>query len=91
MGCNAPFIAAFGDGSGDEMEFKLVVEMGNILNMPSLSVALQCCFASYYIYNIAYPVNMTAFMIFLEYVFSINYTQKVPIQVTTLIDNLDKM
>ena len=42
-------------------------------------------------YNIAYPVNMTPFMIFLEYAFSINYTQKVPIQVTTLIDNLDKM
>lgn len=39
VGCNAPFITAR-VGSADSMEIKLVVEIGNILNMPSLSMAL---------------------------------------------------
>ena len=46
------------------MDIKPVVERGNILNLPSLSMALQCCIASYYIYNIAYPANMESFMLF---------------------------
>ena len=93
VGCNAPFIAIFGEEgtSSSSMDIKLVVERGNIQNMPSLSIALQCCIASYYIYNIAYPANMVSFMLFLEYVFTITFTQKVPIHITTLIDNLDKM
>ena len=84
VGCNAPFIAIFGKEGTSSMDIKPVVERGNILNLSSLSMALQCCIASYYIYNIAYPANMVSFMLFFEYVFSITFTQKVLTHITRI-------
>jgi len=46
-------------------DVKLIVEKV-VLSMPSLNTALQCCFASFYMYTIAYPPNVVPHMIFLE-------------------------
>ena len=74
----------FGEEGTSSMDIKPVVERENILNLPSLSMALQCCIVSYYIYNIAYPANMVSFMLLLEYVFSITFTQKVLTHITRI-------
>jgi len=71
-------------------DVKLVVEKV-VFPMPTLNTALQCCFASFYMYNIAYPPNVVPFMIFLEYVFQTGFSQKVPLCVSTIIDNLEKL
>ena len=92
VGCNAPFLAVFkGDSDSGDIDIKLVVEATNIFEMPSMIIGVQCCFASYFIYNIAYIPNMAPFMIFLEYVFGIKFTQKPPISVTTITDILEKL
>ena len=48
------------------IDFKVVIATNNIIAMPSLSIALHYCISSYYIYNIAFPLELKAFMLFLE-------------------------
>ena len=87
-----PYIAAFGVTLDSITDTKLVIEKDNILNMPSLSIALHCCFASYFLFNISYPPHFVPVMLFLEkYVYGMTPSQKkLPISVCTLIDSLDK-
>ena len=44
-----PYIAAFGVTIDALTDVKLVIEKENVLSMPSVVVALHCCFACYYI------------------------------------------
>ena len=62
----APFIAAFGLTKDELTDVKLVIESDNVISMPYMAIALHCCFASYYIYNISYPSDFSAVMLFLE-------------------------
>lgn len=88
----APFIAAFGRTREELSDFKVVIEGENILPMHSLRVALHCCFAAYYIYNISYPPDFGTVMLFLEqYVYKLKPSQKVPLSVCLLIDSLEKI
>ncbi len=92
--CRAPFIAAFGRNKDELVEFKLVIERENILAMPSLNVAVHCCFASYYIYNISYPPDFSSILLFLEqsiYLFNVKPSQKLPLSVSVIIDSLKKL
>ena len=50
-----PVVCSFGVDFSELYEFKLAIERDNVFEMPSLSVALHCCFSAYYIYNISYP------------------------------------
>ena len=61
-------------------DFKLVIETNNIIPMPSLSIALHCCISSYCIYNIVFPLEIKAFMLFHEsYVCFLKRSQKLHI------------
>ena len=72
-------------------DFKVVVEKENIIEMPSLFIALQYCFAIYYIMNIAYPKDVNPLMLFLETeLFGLKSSSKIPMSVTVLCDNLYK-
>ena len=42
----------FGSTFDDLTDFKVVIEKENILTMPSIDMALKCCFAAYFVYNI---------------------------------------
>ena len=57
-----PCIVVFGRTMNEITDVKVVIESINILRMNSLSVAMHCCFASYYIYNISYPSENSAFL-----------------------------
>ena len=81
VGCNAPFLVVFIEDK-DKVDTKLVVESVNIFDMPSLKIGVQCCFASYFIYNIAYTPIVAPFLIFLEHVFDMKFTQKPPISLS---------
>ena len=52
-----PYIVAFGRSLNEVTDIKLVVESINIIPISSVSLALHCCFASYYTYNISYPTD----------------------------------
>lgn len=47
-------------------DVKLVIEGESILNMPSIATALHCCLASYYIFNMCYPLHFSPILLFLE-------------------------
>ncbi len=85
--CRTPFIAAFGRIGGVE----LVIERENILAMPSLDVAIHCCFASY---NISYPHDFSSILLFLEqsiYLFNVKPSQKLPLSASVIVDSLKKL
>ena len=72
-----PYIAAFGVTRDSITDSKLVIEKDNIIKMPSLSIALHCCFASYFLFNISYPPHFIPVMLFLEkYVYGMTPSQK---------------
>ena len=72
-------------------DFKVVIEKENIIEMPSLFVAVQYCFTTYYVMNIAYPSQVNPLMLFLETeLFGLKPSSKIPISVTVLRDNLLK-
>ena len=74
------------------MDFKVLIESDNVISMPSVLTALQYCFAAYYVFNIAFPLQYHLILLFLEkYVYSIKPSQKTPIIVSALIDSLDKV
>ena len=80
---------AFGVSSRELTDFK---ENVNILSMPSLATALHCCFAAYYMYNIQYPLEFSSVLLFLEkHVYQLKSSKKLPLSVTVLIDNLEKI
>ena len=90
--CRAPFIAAFGLSVDALTDFKLVIEKENILSVPSLALALHCCFAAYYLYNISFPSDVSPIMLFLEqYVYHLKPSQKLPLSVSVIIDSLEKI
>lgn len=90
--CRAPFIAAFGVNKDELVEFKLVIERENIIAMPSLDVAVHCCFASYYIYNVSYPHHFLPILLFFEqYIYMLKPSQKLPLSVSIIVDSLKKL
>ena len=60
----AACIAAF-EGITD---IKLMIEKDNVLSMPSMKIAVHCCFAVYYIFNLTYPTAIGPFLLLLEHV-----------------------
>lgn len=75
-------------------DFKLIVEKENILSMPSIATAVHCAFASYYniIYNISFPSDISPLLLFLEqYVYKLKPSQKMPVSVSVIIDNLERI
>lgn len=88
---HAPFIVAFGTTTDDLSDTKIVMERENILSMPSLDMAVHCCFAAYYIYNISYPPDFIPFLMFLEqYIYRLKPSNKLPLTVSLIMDSLEK-
>ena len=87
LDCTAACIAAF-EGITD---IKLIIEKDNVLSMPSMKIAVHCCFAVYYIFNLTYPTAMAPFLLFLEHVYGLQISKKFPLCVSTLIDSLQKL
>ena len=71
-------------------DFKLVIERENIISISSLSYALHCCFACYYIYNISFPADSSPIMVFFEkYVYGLKPSKKLSLTASILLDNLE--
>ena len=88
----APCIVGFGLTRSEAMDFKVLIESDNVIPMPSVLTALHYCFAAYYVFNIAFPLQYHLILLFLEkYVYGIKPSQKTPIIVSALIDSLDKV
>ena len=74
------------------MDFKVVIETENVITMPSVATALHYCFASYYVFNISFPLDFRFVLLFLEkYVYQLKSSQKLPMCVNALIDSLEKV
>ena len=91
MKCNAACIAAFGEKSTSITNIKLIIEKDNVLRMPSMKMAVHCCFAVYYIFNMSYPPALAPLMLFFEYTYQLPFLQKVPLCLSTVIDSLEKL
>lgn len=88
---HTPFIVAFGSSDDDLSDTKIVIEKENILSMPTLDMAVHCCFAAYYIFNISYPPDLSPFLLFLEqYIYRLKASQKLPLTVSIVMDCLEK-
>ena len=87
IACKAPFIAAFGISLDELLDIKLVVEGENRLEMPSLAIALHCCFALYYLFHISFTPELSPILLFLEqYVHHLKPTKKPPVSVCVVAD-----
>ena len=54
-------------------------------------MAVHCCFAAYYIYNISYPPDLNPYLLFLEqHVYRLKLSQKLPLTVSIVMDCLEK-
>ena len=92
MNIKAPFIAAFGVTRNDISDVKVIVELDNIIPVFDMHTAIHFCFASYYVFNIAYPPSFKNLLIFLErYVYFLKSTTKLPLCVSVLHDGLDRI
>ena len=90
--CSAPSIIAFGDSVTSASDYMVVVEKENIFPLASVTTALHFCFASYYVFNISFPPQFRLVLLFLEkYIYSLKPSQKHPLSVTVLHDNLLKL
>ena len=88
----APCIVGFELTRSEAMDFKVLIESDNVIPMPSVLTALHYCFAAYYVFNIAFPLQYHLILLFLEkHVYGIEPSQKTPIIVSVLIDSLDKV
>lgn len=86
---NEPVVCAFGKDMSTLAVFKLVIEKDNAFDMPTLSVAIHCCFSAYYIYNITFPQPLSHFLVFLEcHVYKMKPSQKPSLSIATLVDSL---
>ena len=87
---NHPIIVGFGDSLKSLMDPKIIIEKENIISMPSFKVAIECCLAAYYIFNIKYLPTSKPFCELLEYVLGLSTTNssKLPIIVQTIVNGL---
>ena len=89
--CAAPFIVAFGVDTDSLTDIKVIIKKNNVIQIPSLATAVHCCFTSYFIFSISYPLHFTPLLLLLEYIYGMKPSQKkLPISVCTLIDSLEK-
>ena len=89
--CDAACIAAFGETKSSLSDFKVIIERENVLSMPSLQMAIHCCFAIYYIFNISYPSATAPLLLFLEHIYQLPPSKKAPLSVSQFIDSLAKL
>jgi len=89
--CQAACIAAFGETLTTITDIKLIIEKDNVFMMPSMKMVVHCCFAVYYIFNMAYPPALSPLMLFFEYLYGLSFSQKVPLCVSTVIDSIEKL
>ena len=87
LDCTAACIAAF-EGITD---IKLIIEKDDVLSIPSMKIAVHCCCAVYYIFNLTSPTAMAPFLLFLEHAHGLQVSRKLPVSVSTLIDSLQKL
>ena len=88
---DAPIILAFGSTTEDISDFKLIIERNNIITMPTLMTAVNCCISAYYIFNISYPRAIAPIMMLLEnLVYKIKPSRKLPISLLTTIDSIER-
>ena len=89
--CCWPYIATFGVPRDELTDFKIVIEKENILPMPSLFIAILCCFSAYFLFNINYPPEFVPTMLFIEqYICKVKPSQRLLVSVSALIDCLKK-
>lgn len=89
---HSPRIVVFGVTKDLPSDVKVVMESENILPMSSVTDALHYCFASYYIFDAAFPPDFHLLLLFLEkYVYGLKPSQKLPLSVSLLYDNLQKV
>ena len=50
-------IVAFGATASTSSDVKVIVGKENVIVMPSLSTPIHFCFASYYVFNISFPLT----------------------------------
>ena len=87
---DAPYIAAFGISIDDLCDFKVVIERENIVSVSSLSYAVHCCIACYYIYNISFPCDSSPILVFFEkIIYGLKPSKKLSLTASILIDTLE--
>ncbi len=87
----SPCIVAFGGSIDFVSDVKVVIE-NNVLPMPSVMNAMEYCVASYYVFNMAYPLEIHPLLIFFEkYIFDLKPSHKLPLSAAVLYDNLQKV
>ena len=86
-GRQEPYIVA--TETDDTMEFYIYIESEFLLSVGSLGDALANLICTYFVFNIAYPKEMYAMLIFLQhFVLAIKDSQKVPTAVSALCSSL---
>ena len=84
-------VLAFGSTTEDIRDFKLIIERSNIIRMPNLMTAVNCCISAYYIFNISYPRAITPIMTLLEsVVYKIKPSRKLSVSLLTVIDSIER-
>ena len=87
----APTIVAFGETRDSLSDIKISIE-DNVLVVPCMEIAIHVCFASYYIFNISYPLEYRHLLLFLErFIYCLKSVPKLPLCVTILNDNLKRV
>ena len=85
-----PYIACFGE-SMDNLQDSCVVVENNIMQMPSVNMAVHCCFGAYWVFGMKYPPCARYLLLFLEnVVYELPISQRLPTSVITMIDSLTK-
>lgn len=91
IGCfKSPFVAAFGKNLSTLADPIVVVEC-NTVRMPSVDMAIVCCFFSFYIFNIKYPTSLRALYLFFECIFKLKPSSPLPTSVQVLLDSINKL
>ena len=90
---DAPVVLAFDSTTKDIRDFKLIIKRSNIIRMPNLMTAVNCCISAYYMYifNISYPRAIAPIMTLLEsVVYKIKPSRKLPVSLLTTIDSIER-
>ena len=88
---NHSVVIGFGDDLKNINDVRVVIERENILPMPSVLTAVECCLASYYVFNLQYESRSKALCHLLEFLYGMDiskHTHKLPLNVKSVIEAL---
>jgi len=90
---NVPFSAPciFMVETSEATTYDVIVEGASLVQSTDIQTALIDLYSAYFVFDIAYPVEVAPVLIFMQHIFGLKDSQKIPVSVATTVATMRRV